>query len=166
MGYDLYCTKKLLDRTKHPIGLVPPVQTTALGNWYATALFWKPQLALLVNEQTLLPVLMPLAPATSLAERFPSQLATVLAAHGVDQAFIAAELAQMTEARYAKTANRSVVGVMNQFAFQAEVYREYLETDALLMLSLRLAETPCSPLYKRAITPERELKTVVGNGHR
>ncbi len=159
-------TQRLLDRTKKPIDAAMLQSTTALGNWYATALLWKPQLALLVNEQTLLPVLMPLAPAASLAERFPPQLATVLAAHGVDHAFITAEIAQMTEARYAKTANRSVVGVMNQFVFQAEVYREYLETDALLMLSLRLAKTPCSPLYKRAITPERELKAVVGSGQR
>lgn len=164
--FTVHATKKLLDRIKQPSCLAASQPTTSLGNWYATALFWKPQLALLVNEQTLLPVLMPLAPATSLAERFPPHLATVLAAHGVDQAFIVAELAQMTEARYAKTANRSVVGVMNQFAFQAEVYREYLETDALLMLSLRLAETPCGPLYKRAITPERELKILVKNGQR
>ncbi|MDO8442354.1 MAG: hypothetical protein Q7S97_14395 [Polaromonas sp.] len=106
MSYNLHCTKKLLDRTKHPLGLVPLVQTTTLGNWYATALFWKPQLALLVNERTLLPVLMLLASATSLAERFPQQLALVLAAHGVSQEFIAAELAQMTEARYAKMARR------------------------------------------------------------
>lgn len=162
----IHATKKLLERAKQPVLIATDQPTTALGNWYATALLWKPQLALLVNEQTLLPVLMPLAPATSLAERFPQQLAAVLTAHGVDQAFITAELAQMTEARYTKTANRSVVGVMNQFAFQAEVYREYLETDELLMLSLRLAETPCSPLYKRAITPERELKAVVGSGQR
>jgi hypothetical protein len=33
-----------------------------LGQWYATAVFWKPQVALFVNESTLLPVLMPLAP--------------------------------------------------------------------------------------------------------
>ncbi len=25
---------------------------TVLGNWYATELFWKPQVALLVNENT------------------------------------------------------------------------------------------------------------------
>jgi hypothetical protein len=162
----IHATKKLLDRTKQPAQTATDPPTTALGNWYATALLWKPQLALLVNEHTLLPVLMPLTPATSLAARFPSHLAIVLAAHGVDRAFIATELAQMTEVRYAKTANRSVVGVMNQFAFQAEVYRDYLETGDLLMLSLRLAETPCSPLYKRAITPERELKTVVETGHR
>ena len=53
----LHCTKKLLDRIKPDIA--PPGDTdTVLGNWYATALFWKPQVALLVSERTLLPVLM------------------------------------------------------------------------------------------------------------
>ena len=98
----IHATKKLLDRGKPSVTATVEHPTTALGNGYATALFWKPQLALLVNEQTLLPVSMPLAPATSLAERFPQQLALVLAAHGVNQEFITAELAQMTKAQYAR----------------------------------------------------------------
>ena len=82
--YTLHCTKKLLERIKPAtIEAGGALGTTSLGNWYATALFWKPQVALLVNEKTLLPVLMPLAPATDLATRFPEQLASVLAAHGV-----------------------------------------------------------------------------------
>lgn len=82
---------------------------------------------------------MPLATAATLAERFPQQLALVLATHGVNQEFITAELAQMTKAQYAKTANRSVVDVMNQFAYLAEGYREYLGTHDLMTLSLKLA---------------------------
>lgn len=159
--YQLHCTKKLLDRIK-PSAIAPDgASGTLLGNWYATALFWKPQVALLVNEKTLLPVLMPLAPATDLATRFPVHLADVLAAHGVPQQFIDHELAQMNEVQYAKTSNRSVVGIMNQFAYLAEGYREYLETRDLLTLSLRLSETPCSPLYKRAVSPDRELKRMI-----
>ncbi len=137
------------------------VSGALLGNWYATALFWKPQVALLVNEKTLLPVLLPLALASDLAERFPEQLANVLVAHGMPQPFIDHELAQMNEVRYAKTSNRSVVGIMNQFSYLAEGYREYLETKDLLALSLRLSETPCSPLYKRAVSPDRELKRLL-----
>lgn len=67
----------------------------------------------------------------------------------------------MNEVQYAKTSNRSVVGIMNQFSYQAEVYREYLETKDLLAMSLKLAETPCSPLYKSAISPDRELLALV-----
>ncbi|MGH3826906.1 MAG: DUF6933 domain-containing protein, partial [Pseudonocardiaceae bacterium] len=58
-------TKKLLDRLDPPGPDAGPASTTLLGDWYATALFWRPQVALLVSEVTLLPVLMPLAPAAT-----------------------------------------------------------------------------------------------------
>jgi hypothetical protein len=166
MSYVIQCTKKLLERIKpQTIAAGGALSMTLLGSWYATALFWKPQVALLVNEKTLLPVLMPLAPATNLAARFPEHLAGVLAAHGVPQHFIDHELAQMDEVQYAKTSNRSVVGIMNQFTYLAEGYREDLETQDLLALSLRLSETPCSPLYKSAVSPDRELKSLVLSWH-
>ena len=78
--------------------------STALGSWYATALFWKPQVALFVNESTLVPVLMPLAPAATVIDRFPAALATLPEA-----------------------------------------------------LGLRLAQTPCGPLFGRHGSPDREL---------
>src|SRR3546814_2616036 len=80
--FRLNCTNKLLDRIKPEI-VEPGPSDTALGSWYATALLWKPQVALLVSEPTLLPVLMPLAPAATLARRFPAQLALVLKEHNV-----------------------------------------------------------------------------------
>lgn len=153
----LRATKKLLDRIKPTVTDPSPVSDGFMRNWYATALFWKPQLALLVHEETLLPVLLPLAPATSLAERFPAHLAAVLNALDVDASFIGAQMAAMGEAQYAKTSNRSVLGIMNQFSYLAEGYREYLVTTDLLELSLKLAHVPCSPLYKRETFPAREL---------
>jgi hypothetical protein len=120
--FSLHATKKLLDRVKAPV--MPPVSepTTALGNWYGTVLFWKPQVALLVNEQTLYPVMMPLAPATTLMARFPEALQQSLEAGGVPAGFIEAEIAGMVDGRYAKTANRSVIGIMNEFSFLATGY--------------------------------------------
>jgi hypothetical protein len=157
MALRIFATKMLLERIK-PCALVSSgVSGTFLGNWYATALFWKPQLALLVHEETLLPVLMPLAPASSLAERFPAHLADVLNALNVNASFVAAQVAAMSEVQYSKTSNRSVLGIMNQFGYLAEGYREYLETSDLLELSLKLAHVPCSPLYKRETFPDREL---------
>ena len=163
--YTLHCTKRLLDRIKPSTTAPGGASGPLLGDWYATALFWKPQAVLLVNEKTLLPVLMPLAPATDLSTRFPDHLAGVLTAHGIPQKFIDLEIAQMNEVQYAKTSNRSVVGIMNQFSYLAEGYREYLETKDLLALSLRLSETPCSPLYKGATSPDRELWRMVSILH-
>jgi hypothetical protein len=96
-------TKKLLDRIGPPTLDEGEQATTMLGQWYATAVFWKPQVALFVNESTLLPVLMPLAPATTLLARFPQQVAAVLAAHGTSGTIIGAELQQMHDHRLAKT---------------------------------------------------------------
>ena len=52
----------------------------------------------------------------------------------------------MSDVVVAKTANRSVVGTMNEFAFLADGHREYLEAPDLLELSIKLADTPCGPL--------------------
>jgi hypothetical protein len=132
-----------------------------MGQWYATAMFWKPQVALFVNEPTLLPVLMPLAPAATLLARFPQQLAAVLAAHGTPDAVIDEEQRQMRDRRFAKTANRSVVGIMNKFTFLAEAHRGDTPAPDLRALAIRLAATPCGPLYGRHISPDRELAALL-----
>jgi uncharacterized protein DUF6933 len=148
-------TKRLLDRIGGPTLSAGDQSTTLLGQWYATALRWRPQVALMVNETTLLPVLMPLAPAATLPARAGDQIATVLAAHRVPGPAIAAELEQMRQWRTAATANRSVVGIMNEFTFLADTWRDgHID---LLALALRLATTPCRPLYPTHGSPDRAL---------
>lgn len=160
--YTLRCTKKLLDRIGRPVESAMPSSTTVLGDWYATALFWKPQVALLVNERTMLPVLIPLAPASSLISRIPGELASILDRHRVEQSFIAREVNAMSEVSVAKTANRSVVGTMNEFAFLAEAYRYRSETKDLSALSMRLAETPCGAIRHKS--PARMIIEIVTTG--
>ena len=156
----VHATKKLRDRVKAIPVHSSETSTTRLGDWYATAVFWRPQVCLFVNEPTLLPVLVPLAPTATLAERFPAALGDVLAAHNADAGFIAAELAEMRELRLAKTANRSVVGMMSEFTFLAEAHLGTTQPD-LLGLGVRLAGTPCGPLYKRHVYPHRELAALL-----
>jgi len=96
--------------------------------------------ALLVNERALLPVLMPLAPAATLAARFPAQLATVLHELGANVQFVDSEIDAMAEMVISNTANRSIVGVMNEFAFLADGYREYLQEPDLSALTIKLGE--------------------------
>ncbi len=67
-------TKKLLHLTGPPTAREDDRGTTPLGRWYATVLFWRPRIALVVNESTLLPVLMPLAPAANLTSTSPNSL--------------------------------------------------------------------------------------------
>ncbi len=155
----LRATKQLLDRIGGPRLGAGEQSTTQLGQWYATALRWRPQVALLVNEPTLLPVLMPLARAATLPSRAGDHIATVLAAHGVPGSIITAERERMSQWRTAATANRSVVGVMNEFTFLADVWRDG-HVD-LLALAIRLAATPCGPLYQTYGSPDRALAAVV-----
>ena len=132
------------------------MSSTVLGDWYATVLPWRPQVALFVNESTLVPVLMLLAPARTVIARFPAALGKVLAVHGLDAGFIGEEIGRMSDVVLAPTRSRSVVGVMNEFAFLAGQRRD---TD-LVELSVRLAATPCGPLFRRQVSPDRELHAV------
>ena len=159
--YTIHATKKLLDRVKQPVELPVEEPSTAFGNWYATVLFWKPQVALFVNERTLLPVFLPLAPAAKLAGRLPDQLGRVLDGLGVPLEFVLQEVGAMSEASYAKTSNHSVVGSMNDFAFMADVARAHGQGDDLVALSVDLADTPCGPLRKGHGFPDREVEAIV-----
>jgi uncharacterized protein DUF6933 len=133
--------------------------TTLLGDWYATVLPWRPrQLILLVNEQTLLPVLMPLAPSATAPSRIGREIAATLTAHHTSAAIVDGEFVQMNDCRFAPTANGSVVGIMTEFAFLADVYRRNDPDLDLLHMAMKLASTPCSPLYHRHTTPDRELQ--------
>jgi hypothetical protein len=152
-------TKKLRQRLGSAVPHDAGPSTTLLGDWYATALPWRPrQLILLVNEQTLLPVLMPLAPAATAPSRIGPEIVATLAAHQALATVVDGELSQMRDCRFAPTANRSVVGIMTEFSFLADVYRRNDPDLDPRQLAKKLAATPCSPLYRRHTRPDRELQ--------
>lgn len=158
-------TKKLRDRVRAPAAADGDASTTILGDWFANALFWKPHVALLVNERTLLPLYMPLAPAATLLDRVPDAIASLLRRHGVDDETIASELAAMADTRIAPTDNRRIVGVMNEFAFQGEGFFGTRFGD-LEDLSVRMSELIVGPLMNGTGSPDRELAAVLGAGGR
>ena len=147
-------TKKLRDRIGSPDLRDGERSTTALGEWYATRFAWRPDVLLLVNESTLLPVLLPLAPAATALTRAVDRIAAAMRTYGAAEATIAAEVEQMATRRIGPTANRSVVGIMNEFTFLADHWRG----PDLDELSARLAATPCSPLYRTHVTPEHAFR--------
>lgn len=113
------------------------------------------------SKETLLPALIPLAPAATVVDRFVTSLGPLLAAHGIDRALVDEELAGMKEHRLATTSNRSVLGIMNAFAYLAKLFTESAEASDLGTISMDLAGTPCGPLYKRHVTPRDELKALL-----
>jgi hypothetical protein len=160
----VHATRALRDRMPTTPATSDDVSTTALGAWYATRLPWRRPAALLVNHATLLPLLMPLAPAATVLARVPDAIAELLLHHHAPADLIATEQTAMTEVRVAPTADRSTVGVLNEFARLADWHRT--DIDDLLDLSLRLATTPLGPLYRRHISPDRELTALINQHQR
>jgi hypothetical protein len=156
-------TKKFLERAGRPVVELPQ-STTVLGEWYANALLWRPQVALFVNARTFLPILMPLAPASRAVDRFPAALVEVLNALGIDPRFVASESRAMDTAVLAKTASRQVLGVMNEFTFMAEhsMRTGHSHPGDLLGLSGWLADTIVGPLTKGdGYTPVGALRRLI-----
>ena len=123
--------------------------------------FLKPQLVLLVNERTLFPVVMPLAPAATVMKRFPGSLRDILNARGIPAEFIEFETAAMAEGRYAKTASKSILGVMNDFVYNLKFRHDYHGITNPMWLALELSQTASGPLRDRHGLPDRELDAVV-----
>ena len=154
-------TKKMLDRVGPPEPAVREGSTTSLGEWFATVLFWKPQVALFLNKLTLLPIVVPFAPGATLLTRFPAAVAGVFAALGLDGEFIEREIDEMQEHRLTKTNDRSVLGVMNGLTQLVDQYHMFNGIRDPLQLSLFLAGTPCGPLFGGNVSPDRELAAFV-----
>lgn len=148
---------------REPIVDSIPDATTRLGNWFAKPLFWRPQVALFVNEETFLPVFASLAPASSLANRFPDDLAMTLRTHGVPELFVEQELLAMSDVVVSSTNNRRVVGTLNELATMATRIRAYHPEMTSLHLAMELAQVPCGLSGGNYRVPEEALHNCVSN---
>jgi hypothetical protein len=164
----VHATKKLAQRLGGFRKGAPPSESGPLTSWYATAIFWRPQVALFIDEHTLLPALLPLAPASTLLGRFPHTLAETLAAHGAPAEFIANTLDRIgDDAVCEPTASRSTLGVVNELVRHTGYALDDAEGDIdLVGLAVWLADTPMSPLYQRHVSPDRELAALIESPER
>ena len=143
----LHCTKKLLGRLPPRSGGEPDKRVasdTGLGDWTANLFFiGRQRLVLGVNNKTLLPVLLPIAPNKTLILRFVEAAGEMMMAIGIDRKTVLAEMGGMAECIVAPTNDRRVLGTINDFgrALDVLVDRQPLPESALL-----LAEMPCSPI--------------------
>ena len=145
--FTLRCTSRLEKRLRPSLSASSVEPTTRLGDWYANLIrVGRLQLVLCVSERTLLPVVVAAAPIDELVPRLRVGVGQVLGAWGISAEEIAKEDAAMAGVAYGKTANRQVVGVMVEFARLVDL--GFAALGSLLKVSLQLAETPCSPLYK------------------
>jgi hypothetical protein len=146
----LRCTRRLLDRMRATPVETVPAATNALGHWYATLVTHRRvNLVHAISERSLLSIVLPAAPFNSLTERFPFALAELLRALGAPQERIAAEIAATVPMSVAATANRKVLGCLNQYAFELECFREDEPDASILDCELWLAENISSAIKYR-----------------
>jgi hypothetical protein len=145
-------TEKLaavLSLTEH----MPSASDTALGDWYVNRFVVDPQpLLLLVSAVTLLPLIIPARDVRRLPSQLPQLVRQRLQRFELNPAWLDAEIAAMSPVLVAKTASRSVLGVMTDFVKAVGFYLPSGGWDAtsLPFVEARLAETPL--FTSRAIT--------------
>jgi hypothetical protein len=148
----LRCTAKLLKRLKldkEPLK-DPGPSTTALGDWYANIIYMGRQpLILAVSERSLLSLLMPARDLDHLPGHLTRTLIEKLQRMGVPETTISQEVSKMDPVIYAKTANRSVLGSMNDFTDMVR-FTHHVRTDWGLNDWMGcLGKVPCKPIgYK------------------
>jgi hypothetical protein len=140
---------------------LPAYSDTALGDWYVNRLLVdRRPLLLLVSSASLPALLVPARDVRSLPDRLPALVDERLRRLGIGNRAIAAELQAMDPVLVGPTADRSVIGIMVDFARAVPYYLESGQwTDATLRLvEDRLAETPChaGSSEDRVIFPERK----------
>ena len=132
---------------------------TALGDWYANRIVVDRQpLLLLVSSASLLPLLLPARDVRSLPGRLGALVEARLRRCGIDARAIDAEQQAMRPVVIGPTVDRSVLGIMVDFAkavsYQLKPGR--WNEDTLSLVEERLAETPCHAARSadRVIVPE------------
>lgn len=114
----LRCTRKLLRKLRTPAPLVATRADTVLGDWYAGYYDARPQpVVLCLNERSLLTVLLAFGDAGSLVSGFRQAVLDLLTRIGVPGDAISAERDAMLEIAIGPTANRRVLGCLNEAAF-------------------------------------------------
>jgi len=159
------CTRKLLDRLAGPTASPSARSTTALGDWYFTLVFAKPQWLLLgVSEKSRLPVVLPARELRTMTPRFQQALDRVLHDLGISEEAISVERRSMEEIATARTTDRHVLGSVNEFVRTIRFALEHGLDRSLHDLSLWLADTPILPLkdfpdrMTRRLLEERRLQ--------
>jgi hypothetical protein len=144
----------------------PGPSTTALGDWYANVIYMGRQpLVLAVSERSLLPLLMPARGLDNLPDHLTQTLIEKLQGMGIPETTIRQEISKMDSLIFAKTANRSVLGSMNDFTDQLKFTHYVRKGWSLADWMDWLGNVPCKPIqYKypseiaRALLNEHSLQ--------
>lgn len=139
---------------------------TALGDWYVNRIIvHRHPLLLLVSSAALLPMLVPARDVRNLPVRLANLVEVRLRHLGIGTRAIRAERSAMARVEIAPTVNRSVLGIMVDFAKSVPYYLEHGDSSesALRLAEDRLAQTPCyaGRPFDRVIFPEKKAPEVL-----
>ena len=123
--------------------------STKLGGWYASNFtVGNTQLILGVCENSRLGVVIAAAPYASFPERLVAEVGLVLNALGAHPEAVVHEVQARGQLLLAKHNNRSVLGTLNEYIFQIQVWHDLncLPLKNLASVSLMLSEIPHAKL--------------------
>lgn len=127
-------------------GIAGSRSDTALGDWYVNRIVVDRQpILLLVSSTSLLPILVPAREVRSLPTRLVQIVKSRLVQLGVEILAIDAEISAMTPVGVGATTDRSVLGIMVDFAKSVPYHLEpgHWSESTLQIVGETLAETPC-----------------------
>jgi hypothetical protein len=111
-----------------PLTTTPGTSDTALGDWYVNRLIVDRQpLLLLVSAASLLPALVRARHVRALPAQIEEIVSRRSSRLGIAASLIAAERRAMTPVRIGATADRSVLGIMVDFAKGLPYYHSYFK---------------------------------------
>jgi hypothetical protein len=140
---------------------VPVRSDTALGDWYVNRIVVDRQpLLLVVSSASLLPMIVPARHVRGLPGRLRALVEARLQRCGIDSRVIDEELEAMRPVVIGPTIDRSVLGIMVDFARAVPFHLEpgHWNEQTLQVVEMRLAETPCHAAKSpdRVIFPEKK----------
>lgn len=110
----------------------PAPDSMPLDTWYAHLIRRRKPRVMVTNTATLMTVIVPLAPAVTFFDRLPAYIAAQLDGLLVSQEFIHAHVDRIADrAAVLKTADRSMVGILNRRIFEVDYWNPQTEEDWL-----------------------------------
>jgi hypothetical protein len=147
--FNLRATAKLLRRLK-ATPAQPGETTTRLGDWYGNLFYVaRQQFAMFTSQRSLLTVVLPAKEIHGLPAPLIDRLRWLLSELQVPPALTDRELAQMQTCIVTTTANRSVLGSMNDHTFAARLFLGASPPLSLAEVHHRLAEVPLKAIDYR-----------------
>ena len=104
------------------------------------------------SEKSLLTVAIPVWESDNLVPLFRLRVANLLGLIGIHPKVIAQEISHYDQVQYCKTASRSILGSLNDFAWHYQIKAEKAKGKADLSLSnveLEMSQMPCKPIDYR-----------------